>query len=354
MAEFFYNMSLGFTYDKAIAPMMKPYDKRFGDDKVFTHIVPMTNRPNSKQRYFSISTDDVEEYSATGNPIIKGSINGYNNLKSSINYYVYVFDKNKKFNPEEITKNGKKVYLKIEKDGTFTYNYSDIKITEFPIEYQFVFGFEYHGITYYGPIKTLKTKGLCPNGNHPHLIDLGLPSGTKWACCNVGATTPEEYGDYYAWGETKEKTQYTFETYQHKEKNDYDYWVYKDIGSDISGTKYDIAHKKSGGSCVMPSTITIAEMMNNCSKFKYSLNGIDGFICIGDNGGCIFLPGTGERTDTGLNDIGIPFYWSSEHSKTEGRLYSYMGYAIYLIIPYHPEFRDGNRYCGLTIRPVSR
>ena len=45
----------------------------------------------------------------------------------------------------------------------------------------------------------------CPDNNHPHAIDLGLPSRTKWACCNVGANTPEGYGDYFAWGETEKK-----------------------------------------------------------------------------------------------------------------------------------------------------
>lgn len=48
----------------------------------------------------------------------------------------------------------------------------------------------------------------CPDSHHPHLIDLGLPSGTKWACCNVGAQKPEDYGGYYAWGETAEKNSY--------------------------------------------------------------------------------------------------------------------------------------------------
>ena len=48
----------------------------------------------------------------------------------------------------------------------------------------------------------------CPNNRHPHLIDLGLPSGTKWACCNVGADKPEAYGGYYAWGEAEEKGEY--------------------------------------------------------------------------------------------------------------------------------------------------
>ena len=50
----------------------------------------------------------------------------------------------------------------------------------------------------------------CPDNNHPHMIDLGLPSGTKWACCNVGASAPEDYGNYYAWGETQPKSVYNY------------------------------------------------------------------------------------------------------------------------------------------------
>ena len=55
----------------------------------------------------------------------------------------------------------------------------------------------------------------CPDGKHPHAIDLGLPSGTKWACCNVGATTPEGYGGYYAWGEKKTKSVYNEVAYKY-------------------------------------------------------------------------------------------------------------------------------------------
>lgn len=54
----------------------------------------------------------------------------------------------------------------------------------------------------------------CPDSHHPHAIDLGLPSGTKWACCNVGASTPEADGDYFAWGETKPKSDYSWDTYK--------------------------------------------------------------------------------------------------------------------------------------------
>ena len=61
----------------------------------------------------------------------------------------------------------------------------------------------------------------CPDDHHPHLIDLGLPSGTKWACCNVGATAPEDYGGYYAWGETEEKAVYDQSTYEYYQNDSY-------------------------------------------------------------------------------------------------------------------------------------
>lgn len=77
---------------------------------------------------------------------------------------------------------------------------------------------------YYGEVlsfatikKQIKSYLTCPDDNHPHLIDLGLPSGTKWACCNVGATKPEEDGGYYAWGETSEKDIYNVDTYKWRE-----------------------------------------------------------------------------------------------------------------------------------------
>ena len=90
----------------------------------------------------------------------------------------------------------------------------------------------------------------CPDNHHPHLIDLGLPSGTKWACCNVGADTPEAYGGYYAWGETEEKSTYSWSNYIHCNGSRE---TVHDIGSDIAGTEYDVAHVKWGGSWVMPS-----------------------------------------------------------------------------------------------------
>ena len=101
----------------------------------------------------------------------------------------------------------------------------------------------------------------CPDGHHPHAIDLGLPSGTKWACCNVGASTPEGYGGYYAWGETSEKSYYYSSTYSYYNSNT----GYVNIGSDIAGTSYDVAHVHMGGSWRMPTHDQQMELMDYCS-----------------------------------------------------------------------------------------
>ena len=88
----------------------------------------------------------------------------------------------------------------------------------------------------------------CPDDNHPHAIDLGLPSGTLWACCNVGADKPESYGGYYAWGETEEKTTYNLSEYLY-----YQNGSYLNLGSEIAGSSYDVAHVMWGGSWMMAS-----------------------------------------------------------------------------------------------------
>ena len=103
----------------------------------------------------------------------------------------------------------------------------------------------------------------CPDDHHPHLINLDLPSGTLWACCNVGATTPEGAGGYYAWGETEEKSEgYDWKNYIYSNGSQY---YYTDIGLTICGTEYDVAHVKWGGYWQMPSFEQIQELIAKCS-----------------------------------------------------------------------------------------
>ena len=156
------------------------------------------------------------------------------------------------------------------------------------------------------------TRGLCPDHNHPHAIDLGLPSGTKWACCNIGASSPEGYGGYYAWGETSEKSYYDWDTYAYLNSNT-DEWV--NLGSDIAGTSYDVAHVRWGGSWVMPSHDRQMELMNKCTREWTTVNGVNGILVTGPSGGQIFLPAAGYRWDGGLSYAGSGgLYWSSSQS----------------------------------------
>ena len=141
----------------------------------------------------------------------------------------------------------------------------------------------------------------CPDDNHPHAIDLGLPSGTKWCCCNVGASTPEGYGGYYAWGETSEKSVYNWETYAfYDNAND----KFTNIGSDISGTQYDVAHVRMGAPWRMPTHEQQQELVEHCTQVWTQQNGVNGILVTGPNGGQVFLPAAGFHWNGDLYDAG--------------------------------------------------
>ena len=156
---------------------------------------------------------------------------------------------------------------------------------------------------------TTKEASLCPDNHHPHAIDLGLPSGTKWACCNIGASTPEEYGGYYAWGETSEKNWYDWDTYAYYNSSTHEFL---NLGSDIAGTSYDVAHVRWGGSWIMPSYYRQEELVNYCTQEWITVNGGNGILVTGPSGGQIFLPAAGFRWYDGLFKAGsYGGYWSS-------------------------------------------
>jgi hypothetical protein len=185
----------------------------------------------------------------------------------------------------------------------------------------------------------------CPDDNHPHMIDLGLPSGTKWACCNVGASSPEEYGGYYAWGETTEKDVYDWNTYTYCDGSES---TCHDLGNDIAGTQYDVAYVKWGGSWVMPSKEQQDELLNNCTYTWTTKNGINGGEFTGPNGGTIFLPAAGSRWKENLSlAVVLGTYWSS----TQYPSYSSTAYNLYFGSPSVSLDNPGRVY-GFTVRPV--
>lgn len=185
--------------------------------------------------------------------------------------------------------------------------------------YYYIAGYNDGQNVVYGQVLSFKTQpGLlaCPDGNHPHMIDMGLPSGTKWACCNVGASTPEQAGGYYAWGETQTKSEYSFESYL------YDYYTVGErvidiLGTDIAGTVYDAATANWGAPWQMPTLDQINELINKTTSVWTSQNGVYGRQYTGSNGGTIFLPAAGVMMDwemyeySGLCFPEQGFYWSS-------------------------------------------
>lgn len=124
-------------------------------------------------------------------------------------------------------------------------------------------------------------------------IDLGLPSGTRWANMNVGATHPEEYGDYFAWGEVEEKEEYSVRSYVHYDNP----FSIHDLAESICGTPYDVAYMKWGGHWRMPSFEHILELIDNCTFKWVKLNGINGVKFTSKiNNNWIFFPAAGGYT----------------------------------------------------------
>lgn len=173
-------------------------------------------------------------------------------------------------------------------------------------------------------------------------VDLGL--SVKWAAYNVGATSPEGYGNYYAWGETTTKSDYSESNYQYHNGSEY-----VNIGSNICGTRYDVARAQWGGSWRLPTKAEFEELLNRCTWTWTSYNGINGCKVTGPNGKSIFLPAAGYRHGSGLHSRGSYGYlWSGSLNE------STQSYAYYLCFNsgYRGVGRDF-RECGYTVRPVS-
>ena len=184
-------------------------------------------------------------------------------------------------------------------------------------------------------------------------IDLGL--SVKWASYNVGATKPEEYGGYYAWGETEEKSDYEWYTYKYC--NDNDYSMTKYCTSSSYGTvdnkttlepEDDVATVKWGGSWRMPTRAELDELLNNCTWTCTTLNGVTGHRVTGPNGNSIFLPFAGYRNGQEVRGRGS---WGDYWSSSLGSSYSYDAYDL--------AFDSGvfgldsyPRECGRSVRPV--
>ena len=196
------------------------------------------------------------------------------------------------------------------------------------------------------------------NANGHEYVDLGLPSGTLWATCNVGAIKPEEFGDYFAWGEVEPKSEYSWENYK---------WCEGDrnsINKYCNGSKFgkvdnktilelcdDAANVNWGGDWRMPTEKDQDELRNFTTWTWINQNGIKGYkVTSKINGNSIFLPAAGYRYGSGLNGAGSRgYYWSSSLNTN----YSSSAYRLYFG---SDDVYSGSytRNCGRSVRPVLR
>ena len=184
-----------------------------------------------------------------------------------------------------------------------------------------------------GEVRSFGTPGTL---NGYDWVDLGLPSGTKWATCNVGASTPEGYGDYYAWGETSPKSSYSSSNY-----------TYSGQPTTLPSNK-DAATANWGSGWRMPTQTEMQELIDNCTVTWTTQNGVNGRLFTGSNGNSIFLPAAGSRYNSSLYDVGSHgLYWSSSlnssYTDRAHELYFNSGLCRMLSDP---------RYGGRTVRPV--
>lgn len=280
---------------------------------------------SGKIENFNIKLDDGEVgfiYNDSGYPTIENSIKVY---VGKLSY----------FNDEEfITELSGLEYGKTYYYCTYLYNKDGYK---------------------YGNVLPLNTKNqICPDERHSHMVDLGLPSGTKWACCNVGASSPSEIGGFYAYGETTEKTNYDHTTC--RLYNDKLFEAIVNAYEDISGTDYDVAYVQWGSKWCMPSKDLMEELIMNCECVQISYGGTTGSLVIGKNGNSIFLPAAGFRVGyehADMNRRGS--YWSSTYylRKSDQSEY-YFDSPIMLYSKDSLYLYDLSAQLGLSVRPIVR
>ena len=197
-------------------------------------------------------------------------------------------------------------------------------------------------------------------------VDLGLESGTKWATCNVGATKPTEYGDYFAWGETKPKEDYSWETYKWCKGSSSSMTKYctdSDDGTDygtvdnkkVLDAEDDAATANWGSAWRMPTKDEIKELLDGCSwewVNDFNGSGVRGRLGTSKkNGATIFLPAAGYRENTDLsNEDYYGYYWSS--SLNEG--YPDDAYYLYFFFVSYIDWNYNSRYGGRSVRAVLR
>ena len=187
-------------------------------------------------------------------------------------------------------------------------------------------------------------------------VDFGLPSGTCWATCNVGANSREEYGDYFAWGETTTKGTYTWENLMYYDYDGRVFTKYNGIDNkSVLEARDDAATANWGVGWRMPTIDEIQELSLYTSYTEKIVNGVKGCLITGGLGGIInsiFLPYAGSRNgyndiDNGIGTRGL--YWSSSNDTVPWTADYAFSFASSL-----GAYSTYDRYKGYSVRPVCR
>ena len=207
---------------------------------------------------------------------------------------------------------------------------------------------------------TLYAQWMIPTGQQGghYYVDLGLPSGTLWATCNVGAVNPTDYGDYFAWGETTVKEIYNWTTYRYCNGDEryltkycnngsYGYNGFTDELTTLEASD-DVATVNWGVDWRMPKCNELEELNDYCTVIWTTQNGVNGRMFTGPNGNSIFLPAAGFRSSVSLSNVGVrAYYWSSSLYVDEPCQAKYLNFIS-------PKCEVGqlNRFIGFSVRPV--
>ena len=189
-------------------------------------------------------------------------------------------------------------------------------------------------------------KGSWPEAAHEY-VDLGLPSGTLWATCNIGADSPEDCGDYFAWGETAPKEQYDWENYKWCNSSMYTLTKYctdNSFGSVDNKTELepedDAAYVNWSPLWRIPTHQQFQELLNNCNCEWTSRNGVNGYQVTAPNGNSLFLPAMLYGSEG--------YYWSSSLSSDQSR----DAYLLKFYRSKKPYLSEDDRAYGLCVRAV--
>ncbi|MBQ2076313.1 MAG: hypothetical protein II471_02255 [Bacteroidales bacterium] len=179
-----------------------------------------------------------------------------------------------------------------------------------------------------------------------------MPSGLLWATCNVGATNPEDYGDYFEWGDTETKDVYHYSNNRHYDavNRTHTKYISKD-GLVVLESNDDAATANLGNGWRMPTKEDVEELLNNCTNVLTTINGVDGHLFTGSNGNSIFMPAAGYRSDSSFyHDGSEGHYWSS--TPMIGDPFAMVWYFYFELGDYTHNIAPASRSFGYSVRAV--